>query len=367
MDMFTSDFVKRFLKEMEEYEMATEPRWLPHPLHPHFIRRGNTWEGFEKLVNLIKPSAAVQRLDGIYLRGDPSRVPDISFTPGGRGWLLGEVGLQYLVYRLGGELDLPRKLYRAKRWPELQSLLQLMHVAEVKSGRLSAGREVVITSIEDELTGILLNYVAMTNHALALQIDRAAMSKFVKHWFWRPLESAIYFDFAMIFEKFHYGAVIRNGETGHRAMSFASVLWTEDVLVIGTDAVRSIGQAWETSIADSAYRRHTSAHRISLFIRAIKSTFKESEHLISLKRSQHFPGSVAVDALWAEWPSIKGRDSVKTKMEAAIKDLAKVSATGSSLDVIDSIIQASDILATQAADRVSEQAVSIILKRISEV
>lgn len=342
---------------------------IKHPINPRMVRKGNDIDSFKEIVSIIKPLATHVRLEQIHVRDEGSPCPWISLTPGRTGPLmLGEVGLQYLVYRLGGDLDLPRKLYRDKDYVELSTLLTHMLRTAWASRRLDPARPVVVTAIDNELVGVMLNYAAMSNEMLVGNIALAKMTKLVQHWVWRPLECLICLDFALIFDKFHYGAAIRNGETGHRAMSFTSILWTEDELrVPGSEPIATIKQAWETVIPDYAYRRHTSADRVRKFTNSIKSSLKESEEVISLKRANSVPGRIVADIVFEKWSEIKARDSAKIKMEEAMKDLFKIASSGTALDVIEATIQASDILGTQAADNIAEQAVSIILAKVSDL
>lgn len=332
---------------------------LKHPLHPHMTRRGNDYHSLEALCGSIASSTFAERLENINIAATSSG-PAIRLRPGGMWYSLGEIGLHYLIYLLDAEPSILRKLFREERYPELQVALNQLLTHACKSGRLEPMRPYTVTFVEGELTGILHNYVAVRNTFLINTLKNSSMQHFVDHWIWRPLELAIYLKFRVYYEDFSYGALIKNGETGHCALSFSSVLWTDDELVGGE---RAITRQWTSAISNNLYRRHSSTAAVTQFLKALDVSFKEDSNVIALRKARSLPGKVAADAIATY--DIKARDSAKSKMTALIDDALKVAAPGTSMDVIEAVLESADRLGTKIANNIAEQLIAIILADIT--
>jgi hypothetical protein len=295
------------------------PDKLERPISPHYMLKGNAFEELDKLC--IVHQARVDAIDwtqcgvteterGITVILGVHTAPGLADL---RKYVLGEIGLAYILYRFRDIIDPNdgRLFYRNGRYGELTVLLEgaLNKLKNV----YGMGRDTYyVTCLNEELMGVLTSYSSVKNQYVVEQIKAASLDGRVTRWLWKPTELRVNLRGGILKRMFHYGAQILNGETGHRALAFRSAVWTPSIN----------GMVYEFSqpIKEHGYARHMPTQALSKTLDKLHDTLSENMLMEAFEQMAVIPGSMATSTFARRLAAAKARPTVKEKLGIAFDD-----------------------------------------------
>ncbi len=305
---------------------------LEHPIAPNKMLSADNFAALEALVMKLQVVHFPLRWERLHIvPPTPGAVcPEVQLMAGSSAFLLGEIGLSYLCYRVGVPTAAALGLYREAKWKELDTLLfnGFSHFTDHYSYHLPS-RDFVATILDGELMGLLTGYTAVKHTEICASIKVAGMASRVVGWVWRPTELSILIRDAILTRKFFAGAKVLNGETGHRAISFYSTLWCESIVSKSGEAY-----SWERPVAENGYARHMYFPKITKVMNALEAALKETALQHAYERLSELPGKWAFDLIMKRIDIIKCRTTARTKLLLALDDALIIPRTEKALDVM---------------------------------
>jgi hypothetical protein len=299
---------------------------LPRPIYPQFTVRGNDWMGAAELVNGTFARYKEGPWDKCLVGTDPGKARPRIIVNDEMSFDLGEIGLAYIIYRFRNLLDPndARMFYRLSNYGSLTTLLngaldRLSHTGQRYS-------EYIFTILDDELMGILTSYLPIPNSHICRLINEAELDSRVTRWFWRPTEMAWNLQGGLKERNFRYGVTIYNGETGHRAISFNSSVWT--------DSINGQTYQFDLPIREVAYARHMPTQSLSNALMKVESVLEEN------KLAEAFEQFAGLDGKWFTRRFVgyldesKARHTSKEKVQIAFEDDVALYAPKKAVDMI---------------------------------
>lgn len=290
---------------------------MKHPFHTHHTVIGYSYEKLYEFVRDISLEVSNKAWTRCTIGGSsfPSDKAcafiELNSGPGSR--LLGEIGLSYICYRLRDIVDRTDvlALYRSGSYGALSGLLQ--KGLEKLAIHYDMPRHLYTFIILDgELMSILTQYKAVPNYELIHMIDNAHLNKRVVWWRWRPTELRIRIQGGIFAKRFKYGTRIRNGETGHAALSYHSILWT--------DSANGVTHTFSTPYHEKGYARHMPTVRLNATLASLSDTLKENAIVEAFEQMASIPGKWGLEFFDRNWGLTKGREITKEKVQVAFED-----------------------------------------------
>jgi len=284
---------------------------LPLPLYPQYTVRGNDWAEGAKFCAENKADYATHGWNGCEIRRNSHGFPILS-PDDGVEYVLGEIGLAYMIYRFRHMLDPndARMFYRIGNYSSLQTLLNgaLRRLAD--TGQRYNRYHFV--SINKELMGILTSYLPVANTHISNLIEAADLDKRVTRWYWRPTEMAWNIQGGIKSKGFKYGVTIFNGETGHRALAFMSSIWT--------DSINGQTYQFDLPIREVAYARHMPTQSLVNAIDKVASVLEENKLAEAFEQFADLPNSWFYSRFNLFLTDAKARDTSKEKLSISFED-----------------------------------------------
>lgn len=329
---------------------------LPNPLYPQFTVRGGTWEDAKDLCEDVSAVVASGPWTQCKVRNSATGA---LFEPNtGMTFILGEIGLAYLLYRFRDIIDPndARMFFRIGNYGSLTTLLSGALDRLAHTGQRYSDYHWI--TLDQELVGILTSYLLVPNSHICSLIKSAELSGRVTRWFWRPTEMAWFIQGGIESHGFRYGAAIYNGETGHRALSFYSSLWTESIN----------GQTYEFTlpIRDVAYARHMPSESLSKAVLAVKDVLTENKLAEAFEQFADLPGSWTASRIDNFVDKAKARDTSKEKLLIAFEDDCILYRPKMAIDYIYQMLQSAAAINKSAAN-LAHQVVNMMITEVMEL
>jgi len=328
------------------------------PIHSHLTFRGNRFD--EAMIVALKHRAQVieapwttctilNPLEGgslpIILANDED------------AFKLGEIGLAYVLYRFRYQANAKdaRQFYRTGQWGLLNTILSQAMTQFKLHHELRP--KYYFTELHEELMGILTLYSSVLNQFLLEIIEEADLSKRLARWMWRPTEMRFNLRGGIVKRMFHYGIRIMNGETGHRALSFHSSLWSQ--------SLNGLVYEFNTPVVYKGYARHMPTRALLQTVEALGDTLKENKLAEAFEQFAGLPGTWVTGAFSRHLGSIKSRDSTKEKLDIVFTDNIAVYKPESALDAIYQLLAAGaeiNVSAARAAQATVNEMIADVMK-----
>ena len=243
-----------------------------------------------------------------------------------KSYILGPIGLEYLAYRFRDNLDASdiRLYYRNGRYSELSSILNLT-MKERKLKGLHRNKYYFM-HMENELMGICTQYVTVSNLMLARVIEKEELEKRVDRWLWRPTEARINLKGGIVKKMFRWGIQILNGETGHRALAFRSVLWTP--------SLDGFTYEFHSPLRDTGYARHMPTRKLVKVIASLEDVLGENMLAEAFEQLDGMTASWITKTIDRRLGEAKARDTTKEKVSITFDDDIDIYEPDSALDAI---------------------------------
>lgn len=331
---------------------------LDHPIAPSKSLSADNFAALEALVTKLQTFSLPIRWERLRVVPPPAGAvcPEVQLQASAEAYLLGEIGLSYLCYRVGVPTAAALGLYREAKWKELDTLLYngFSHFTDRYGAHLPS-RDYVATILDGELMGLLTGYTAVKHTEICASIKVAGMASRVVGWTWRPTELSILIRDAILTRKFFVGAKILNGETGHRAISFYSALWCESIVATSGEAY-----SWERPVAENGYARHMYFPKITKVMNALEAALKETYLQHAYEKLAELPGKWAADLIVARINIIPCRDTARTKLLLALDDALIIPRTEKALDVMCALLS-EGVGINKTTMRLAEEMADILL------
>jgi hypothetical protein len=159
---------------------------------------------------------------------------------------------------------------------------------------------------------------------------------------------------------FRMGMIVTNGETGHVALSYVSAVWAHSIM---HPADKPLFE-WETPITDRGYSRHVSTRRLKRQLESFYDSMKDNVTSLAFELLPDIEAAGVMSAIEHEFANSKARQSVKDKFDAAFTDASTISARGTALDVVDSIMLIADMNGTKAMANFATEIIDSIIDDI---
>lgn len=308
------------------------PMMLEHPLHPSRRLTADNFAALQALVTKLQTQTEPIRWERV--RVVPPAPGDslayVQLQASADQYILGEIGLSYLCYRMGVPTAAALGLFRERKWKELDTLLfnGFRHYTD-RYGASLPGKAYVAAILDNELLGLMTGYTSVKHTEICESIERAGMASRVVGWTWRPTELTILIRDTILTRKFFGGAKVVNGETGHRAISFYSTLWCESLVTKAGDAY-----SWERPITENGYARHMHFPKIVKVMNTLEAALKETALQHAYERLCELPGTWAADLIVSRIDIIPCRDTARTKLLLALDDALIIPRTEKAVDVM---------------------------------
>ena len=328
------------------------------PIHSHLTFRGNRFD--EAMIVAHEHRAEV--VEGPWTMCEITSIPEAAQLPfvlvsEDSSFELGEIGLAYILYRFRYQANAKdaRQFYRTGQWGLLNTILS-QAMTQFKL-HYELRPKYYFTELHEELMGILTLYSSVSNQFLLGAIEEADLSKRLARWVWRPTEMRFNLRGGIVKRMFHYGIRIMNGETGHRALSFHSSLWSQ--------SLNGLTYEFNTPVVDKGYARHMPTRALLQTVEALGDTLEENKLAEAFEQFAGLPGTWVTGAFSKHLGSIKSRDSTKEKLDIVFIDNVAVYKPESALDAIYQLLAAGaeiNISAARAAQAVVNEMISDVMK-----
>lgn len=285
---------------------------LKHPLRPGLALIGSSFEHAFSLAKQLETKTEGVRIDRVPTIGgsiDPLSKDCPTITFGGRLYLLGEIGLSYLAYHFHGSNAAFLSAYRMRDW----AILQLMISAAFAEYTRTEDLNVVCASVDNELLGIMKHYTSVKHKEILSAIDYWSLQAWVKYWRWYPTQMEIWLSSpsgTTVFRNFVSGIKVRNGESGHRALSFEATLWTE-----------GLDYEFTRPIVDKGYARHLHPLRLERVVSNLNEILHEHKLSIAFETLSLSAGPSAaaiVEACVRGEKESPSKDKLQLALEAGL-------------------------------------------------
>lgn len=314
---------------------------LPKPLYPQFTVRGNNWNDAALLAATLHTEYKSGPWDSCKVsEGSGWSYPHITVNDK-LSFELGEIGLAYIIYRFRNMLDPndARMFFRLSNYSSLSTILKGALDRLSHSGQRYSQYHFI--SIANELVGILTSYLPIPNSHICGLIESAELDSRVTRWFWRPTEMAWNIQGGMKVRNFKYGVTIYNGETGHRAISFNSSVWT--------DSINGQTYQFDLPIREVAYARHMPTQSLTNALMKVESVLEENKLAEAFEQFAELPGTWFTRRFRGYMDDAKARFTSKEKVMIAFEDDVSLYKPKKAVDMIYQLLDTSANINKSAA------------------
>lgn len=300
------------------------------PFRPQSTVRGKDLNTFIDLVSTVSAKVYEGAWKKCEIRSN-SPAPSISIHDGVEVFLLGPIGLEYLAYRFRDNIDAKdiRLFYRNGRYKELSNMLNLVMKERMLKG---LHRDTYyFTYIESELMGICTQYTAVTNLFISSVIQNVKLEGRVNRWLWRPTEARINLKGGIVKKMFQWGVQILNGETGHRALAFRSVLWTP--------SLDGFTYEFHSPLRDTGYARHMPTKKLVNVIAGLENSLKENMLAEAFEQFDGMAAGFITKTMTRRLDEAKARETTKEKVSITFDDDVDIYGPDTALDAITLLLE----------------------------
>jgi len=329
---------------------------LEHPISPHWKLRGRSFESAMKVANKYKVQYDEMLWTECRVFTSEEKCPDIIVNDEAAYWL-GEIGLSYILYRMRDVVDAAeaRRFYRSGEMKYLSSLLA--NGLKRISPRYPSDKKFIFAHLDDELLSILTDYMSVSNTAVLKSVEEATMATRLNKWRWSPTgaEFFIYSKIASI--GFSQGITIRNGETGHTALS---IFYT-----LQSPSVEGMCYEFYAPITGKSRARHLPTRALQRTINQINEVLEENMLAEAFEQLGEIPGSWAHKRIDTFLREMKIPETIRDRLGIAFADLCGLSPPSTSLDTIYLFMQAG-ASANLTSARIAQHIINQLLMQVME-